>query len=366
MKTVCRAVATLLVSGARFSPVRVASVGAAVALFLSAALLGPLAEQAAAQELSLFRIGTGGVGGTYYPIAGLIAQAISNPAGTCEAGDTCGVPGLVAVAQSSSGSVANVKDIAAGRIESGFVQSDVAYWAYAGSHDFQGDGRLPGLRAIANLYPESFHLVVRRDSGIARVGDLTDKRVALDQAGSGTLVGARLVLEAFDLSEEALQVSYLKSDDAMDRLITGELDAFFLVAGYPAKVVEWAGEHTEIALVPIDGPETAELVKLNPFLQSDSIPAGTYPGVGAVNTLSVAAQWITRADIDDQTIYGILDALWRSDARRLLDRGHAKGRSIRLDTALDGIGLPLHDGAQQFYRDIGLIQRRTANSRQPG
>jgi len=340
---------------------------AAAAALTAGILAGILAVAgASAEQLLLFRIGTGGVGGTYYPIAGLVAQAISNPAGTCEAGDTCGVPGLVAVAQSSSGSVANVKDIAAGRIESGFVQSDVAFWAYSGINAFETEGRLTSLRAIANLYPESFHLVVRRDSGIAGVADLTDKRVALDQAGSGTLVGARLVLEAYGLTEDALAVSYLKSDDAMEKLAAGDLDAFFLIAGYPANVVQWASEQTAIDLVPIAGPETDALVKRNPFLQKDHIPAGTYSGVGETQTLSVAAQWITREDVSTATIYGILNALWRSDARRLLDRGHAKGRSIRLDTALDGIGLPLHDGALQFYHDIGLIQKRATSSRSPG
>jgi len=324
------------------------------------------AAPAAAEELSLFRIGTGGVGGTYYPIAGLVAQAISNPAGTCEHDSSCGVAGLVAVAQSSSGSVANVHDIATGRIESGFVQSDVAYWAYNGVNAFAGEGRQTSLRAIANLYPESFHIVVRRDSGIVGVADLAGRRVALDQAGSGTLVGARLVLEAFGLTESALEVAYLKSDDAMERLVAGKLDAFFLIAGYPAQVVQWAAEQTEIALVPITEEQTAALVQLNPFLRSDSIPAGVYPGVGEVATLTVAAQWITREDISAATIYGILNALWRSDARRLLDRGHVKGRSIRLETALDGIAIPLHEGALQFYRDIGLIRQRDASARSPG
>jgi hypothetical protein len=343
---------------------------AATAVLLAAAWLAapaglPAAGPAAAEELSLFRIGTGGIGGTYYPIAGVVAQAISNPARTCEFGDTCGVPGLVAVAQSSSGSVSNVRDIAAGRVESGFVQSDVAFWAFTGVNDFEVEGRQTSLRAIANLYPESFHIVVRHDSGIASVTDLAGKRVALDQAGSGTLVGARLVLEAFGLTEASLEVSYLKSDDAMERLVAGKLDAFFLIAGYPAKVVQWAGEQTAIRLIPIAGEATAALVAVNPLLQRDIIPAGVYDGVGEIQTLSVAAQWITREDISAETIYSILDALWRSDARRLLDRGHAKGRSIRLETALDGIGIPLHDGALRFYRDKGLIQRRDASTRSP-
>ncbi len=332
----------------------VAGAGITVALGIGAS--GP----AAAQELSLFRIGTGGVGGTYYPIAGMVAQAISNPSGSCESGSTCGVPGLVAVAQSSSGSVANVKDIAAGRIESGFVQSDVAFWAFKGINAFESDGRQTSLRAITNLYPESFHIVVRKGSGIETVGDLTGKRVALDEAGSGTLVGARLVLDAFGLTEGTVEVAYLKSDDAMEKLVAEELDAFFLIAGYPAKVVQWVSEQAAIELVPIVGKETATLVELNPFLHLDTIPGGVYDGVGEVATLSVAAQWITREDISDDTVYGILESLWRSDARRLLDRGHAKGRTIRLETALEGIGIPLHEGALRFYRDNGLIPRQSS------
>ncbi|MEO3430991.1 TAXI family TRAP transporter solute-binding subunit [Pelagibius sp. CAU 1746] len=316
---------------------------------------------AAAQELTLFRIGTGSIGGTYYPIAGLVAQAISNPSGNCERGETCGVPGLVAVAQSSSGSVTNVKDIAAGRIESGFVQSDVAFWAYSGTEAFRDEGRQGNLRAIANLYPESFHIVVRRDSGIGSVADLLGKRVALDEVGSGTLVGAQLVLNAFGLTDDTIHVAYLKSDDAIERLVAGDLDAFFLVAGYPAKVIQWANENTEIDLVPISGPEISTLVEGNPFLHIDEIPAGVYDGVSGVKTVSVAAQWITRDDVSAETVYGILQSLWRGDARRLLDRGHAKGRVIRLETALEGIGIPLHDGALRFYREIGLTRRSDAS-----
>lgn len=335
------------------SAIRAAATAALIALAGAVAAGLP----AAAETLSLFRIGTGGIGGTYYPVAGLVAQAISNPAGTCEAGAACGVPGLVAVAQSSSGSVANVDDIAAGRIESGFVQSDVAFWAYSGTAAFAAKGRQTGLRAIANLYPESFHIVVRRDSGIATIADLAGKRVALDQTGSGTLVGARLVLEAFGLDERALEVAYLKSDDAMERLVAGELDAFFLVAGYPAQVVEWASEQTAIALLPIAGAPAEALLKRNAFLRPDTIPPGVYTGVAEVATLSVAAQWITREDVSAATIYHILIALWRGEARSLLDHGHLKGRSIRLETALDGIEIPLHEGALQFYREVGLLQR---------
>ena len=123
-------------------------------------------------SLSFFRIGTGSTGGTYFPIGGLIANIISNPPGSrsCEKGGSCGVPGLIAVAQSTEGSVHNVDAIAVGEIESGLSQSDVAYWAYTGTGVYGQRGPVTQLRLIANLYPESLQIVVRRDSDIAAIG----------------------------------------------------------------------------------------------------------------------------------------------------------------------------------------------------
>ncbi len=120
-----------------------------------------------AQDITFFRILTGGTVGTYFPIGGLIANAISNPPGSrpCEDGGSCGVPGLVATSVASNGSVANVAAIGAGTAQSGFVQSDIAYWAYTGTGIYDGRPKVDFLRAIANLYPESFQLVVRKGSG---------------------------------------------------------------------------------------------------------------------------------------------------------------------------------------------------------
>src|SRR5215510_4456788 len=127
-----------------------------------------------AQEITFFRILTGGTVGTYFPIGGLIANAISNPPGSraCADGGSCGVPGLVATAVASNGSVANVAGIAGGSMQSGFVQSDVAYWAYNGSGIYEGRPKADVLCAIANLYPESFQLVARSGAGMKSIKDL--------------------------------------------------------------------------------------------------------------------------------------------------------------------------------------------------
>lgn len=321
------------------------------------ALLGS-SQSLLAQEMKFFRIGTGGVAGTYYPIGGLIADIISNPPGArpCDKGGSCGVPGLVAIAQSANGSVANVNGIKSGALESGFAQSDVAYWAHTGTGIYDGQGEVENLRAIASLYPESIHLVARKDSDIKSVRDLEGKRVSLDEPGSGTLVDSRIILEAFGLTEDDIEAEYIKPSPAVAKMRDGQLDAFFIVSGYPTGSVVELASAIDADLVPIDGPEVDALIEQYQFFTRDVIPAGTYEGIGETNTLSVGAQWVVGAEVDEELIYGITSALWHDNARKLLDNGHAKGRAITPDTALDGIGIPLHPGAERYYREMDLLQ----------
>jgi TRAP transporter TAXI family solute receptor len=327
-----------------------------LATLLGAALMG-VAAMAGAQEMQFFRIGTGGVAGTYYPVGGLIADIISNPPGArpCDKGGSCGVPGLVAIAQSANGSVANVNAIKSGALESGFAQSDVAHWAYTGTGIYDGKGELENLRAIASLFPESIHLVARADAGIATVADLAGKRVSLDEPGSGTLVDARIILEAFGLSEDDIEAAYIKPSPAVAKMRDGQLNAFFIVAGFPTGSVVELCASIDCALVPIDGEARAALLERYQFFAEDVIPAGTYEGVDETATVSVGAQWVVGAEVDEELVYGITKALWHDNARKLLDHGHAKGRAITLDTALDGIGIPLHAGAERYYREAGRL-----------
>ena len=328
-------------------------------MILTLALLAVLGgmPSAPAQEMRFFRIGTGGVAGTYYPIGGLIADIISSPPGArpCNKGGSCGVPGLVAIAQSSNGSVANVNAIKSGELESGFVQSDVAYWAYTGTGIFEDQGKVENLRAIANLYPESVHIVARKDAQIASVRDLAGKRVSLDEPGSGTLVDARIILGAFGLSESDLQAEYIKPSPAVAQIRDNQLDAYIIVAGYPTGSVVELSASVGADLVPIDGPEVDALLENYQFFARDLIPAGTYEGIGETPTISVGAQWVVGAEVDEELVYGITKALWHETARQLLDNGHAKGKAITLETALDGVAIPLHPGAERYYREVGLL-----------
>ena len=329
-----------------------------------AALLGGLGttlggvSAAAQQDVTFFRIGTGGTIGTYYPVGGLIANAISNPPGsrTCADGGSCGVPNLIGTAVATDGSVSNVAGIAGGRMQSGFVQSDVAYWAFNGTGIYDGKPKVDVLRAIATLYPETFHVVVRRDSGIKTIRDLKGKRVSLDEPGSGTLVDARLILAAYGISEKDIKAEYKKPQQLADRLKDSALDAYFTVAGWPEGAVAALAATTEVALVPIEGPEIEALLKQYSFFAADEIPDGAYKNVAGVKTVSVNAIWATSSKQPDDLIYNVTAALWNANTRKLLDSGHAKGRSIKLESALQGLGIPLHVGAEKFYKEKGLIK----------
>lgn len=316
-----------------------------------------LAAPAPAQDMKFFRIGTGGTAGTYFPIGGLIANGISNPPGSraCNEGGACGVPGLVAAAIAANGAVANVNDVHAGRLEAGLTQSDIAFWMMHAIGPFADRSAAPDLRAIANLYPEMVHVVVRRDSDIRSIADLKGKRVSLDEQGSGTLADARIILDAFGLSEGALEPFYLKPPDAGRMLASGGIDAFLFVGGVPVSAIAELAAEIDISLVPIPAAEAAPVLAGYPFFSTGEIAGGAYRGVGAVPTVRVGAILMTSARQDEKLIYEVTQALWSANSRKLLDTGHPTGRQIRFENALKGLAIPLHRGAERYYRESGLL-----------
>jgi hypothetical protein len=325
---------------------------------VAAILTGGLAAPTLAQDLKFFTIGTGGTAYTYYPVGGVIANAISKPPGSrdCGEGGSCGVDGLIASAVSSRGSVDNVNAIISGLRSSGFAQSDVAYWAYSGTGTMEGKEPAKDLRTIAALFEEHIHLVALKDGGINGVADLKGKRVSLDEPGSGTYVDAKLILEANGLAVSDVDAEALKGNAASEALRNGKIDAFFVVAGYPTGSLVELASAADIKLVPIDGDGAKALAEKYGFFAQSEIPAGVYQGVDAVSTVSVGAQWFTSAKEDTDLIYKITKALWNPESRTLLDVGHAKGKTITLETALSGVGVPLHPGAEKFYKEAGLIK----------
>jgi uncharacterized protein len=331
---------------------------ACASLFLAAALLvTAVAVAATAPEARFFRIGTAATGGSFFEIGGVVAGAISGPTGgpPCGHGGNCGVPGLVAVAQATPGSIENLRMINGGQIESGFAQADLAGWAYHGSKIFAESGPQRQLRTIASLFPEAAHLVVRTDSPIQKIADLKGKRISLGESGSGTAADAAVFLATAGFKEKDIHRKFLRPGPAAEELKSGDIDAFFLVGGYPIPAIRDLAATVPIRLVAFDDSLLDRLKRDFPFYHRAAIPAGTYPGIdGETNTLGFYALWLVNADTDSDLVYAITQSLWNKDTRRLLDAVDPLGRKVTLSHALDGVSVPLHDGAARFYQEQGL------------
>jgi TRAP transporter TAXI family solute receptor len=310
-----------------------------VAAFSLAAIAGGVI----AQDKQFFRIGTGGTAGTYYPIGGIIANAVSTDK-------------IVATAQATNGSVANVNAIASGAAESGFSQSDVATWAFTGTGIYEGKPKVEDLRAIANLYPETVHVVVKKGLNVKSIADLKGKRISIDEPGSGSLVNAKAILAAYGIKDGDYKAENLKPGPAAEKLKDGGVDAFFITGGFPLAAVTELATTTGVELLPIEGPEAEKLRAGFKFFAEDSIPEGAYKDVKGVKTVSVGAQWVTSAKVPTDLVYEITKAVWNDKTRAVLDAGHAKGKAIQAKTALMGLGIPLHPGAEKFYKEAGLLK----------
>ena len=330
---------------------------------LALAAVGALAVGgiAQAQSPTFFRIGTGGAGGTYFPIGGTIANAISAPPGSraCEDGGQCGVPGLVAIAQSTTASVFNNAAVENGELEAGMAAADVTRSMYLGEGKFEGKPH-PKLRVVANLFPEDLHLVLPAGQTIGSLADLEGKRVGIAQAGSGTQVAVLQMLDAWGVNRDNMEEAELNNSQSAERLADGQLDAYFYAAGWPVAAMIQLASTKGMNLHSFTDEDLQKINGIIPAYIPSAIPAGVYEGVDQeTKTPAVSALLNVSADLDEELVYGITKALWNDNSRKLLDNGHPKGKQITPDTALDGImelGVPLHPGAERFYKEAGLLK----------
>jgi TRAP transporter TAXI family solute receptor len=332
---------------------------------LAAALTRPL--RALAQDIRYFRIGTGETGGSLFILGGVIASAVSNPPGSrsCDDGGSCGVPGLIALAQTTAGSVENVISIGSGQLDSGLSQADVAYWAYTGKDIFEHSGAIAKLRAIANLYEESLHVVVHRGSKMKSIADLKNARVNLGPKDSGNLLTARLVLKVFGLSEKKLRADYSDFAAASTKFASGALDALVVLGEVPLPALVDLAARVPITLLPVGGEKIAQLRLDHDFLSVDVIPADSYQGGAITSTVGIGIIWLVSADLDEGLVHDLTKALWNKENRKLLDETGALGRQVRPGAALQAIPVPVHPGAQSFYSELEMQPQTPAGAPGP-
>ena len=199
------------------------------------------------------------------------------------------------------------------------------------------------------------HVVVRASSDIQGIRDLKLKRVSLGEQSSGTLVNARAVLEAYGMTELDVLPMFLQPGPAADLLAKDGLDAFFVNAGLPSAAIAALARATPIRLLSIAGGEREAVLKKFPFFAPRIIPGGSYEGVAGVETLGIGVQYLISDTVDEKLAYGITAALWHPATQKLWENVGPLANSIKLETALDGLALPLHPGAALYYFEKNMV-----------
>ncbi|MBX3507832.1 MAG: TAXI family TRAP transporter solute-binding subunit [Parvibaculum sp.] len=346
---------------------RAVAAGLGIAAFLALALFIYLSPPASLEEapetVTFFQIGTGSPGDEYFAVGERLAAAISRPPGTprCERGLPCGVAGLVAVAKSSAGPVANVRAVSSRHFDSALVAAPVLDLATRAETPFRGEPPVRNLRAIAGVYREALYLVARRNSGITGIPGLKDMRVSVGPAGSGTREAALPVLAVHSLGRRTVQLFEHDTPAAIDLLLRGQLDAFFLVDALPSAEIASLAARGAIDIVPLDDAELGQLVRPGSNFQRIEIPEGLYPFIPETRTLGVSMIWVVNEAVDADLVYRITQTLFYPGNRQLLSGSGLAGllpgdEGAAERFAIASLPVPLHEGAARYYAERGLVE----------
>lgn len=314
----------------------------------AAALLMPKA--AAAQAVRFFRIAAGPIGGTMFPAAGWIAQAISNPPGSrpCDRYGSCGVPGLIALAQSTDGSIANIEALRARSIDAALAYAATAHDARAGTGAFKAP--FAGLCAVATLAPEAVHVLVRRGGAVKTIADLKGKRVAVGVEADGPAAVAEAVLKAHGIGAKQYRPLALNPDAAAGALASGEIDAMVFLARPPAAVArQMIADHGGV-LLPLDPEKMQAAIKADPYLFVATIPADAYGAAAPAPTLATLPVLLVRAELEAELVTAMSRALWL--AVKDADGDHPLDRESFSAAQIGRRGVPLHPAAQAFRDEL--------------
>jgi len=291
-------------------------------------------------ETIFISIATGGTGGVYYPLGGAMAKIFNE-----------NIEGANANAEATGASIANIQLVEDGDAQLALIQNDISYYAYEGIEMYEDKGKQESVRGMATVYPETIQIVAHGDSGIESVEDMVGKKVAVGDVGSGTEANARQILAAHGITYDDITPDYLSFAEAADNLRDGHIDAAFITAGFPTAAITEITQVSDVKIVPV-AQDIVDALKVDyPFYTGVEIPAGTYRGQDDdVNTVAVMAMLVVPADMDEELAYNMTKALFEN--LDVLAAAHDRGADLKLESALDGMSLPLHPGVQKYFDEV--------------
>lgn len=295
-------------------------------------------KESSGGEKKFINIATGGTSGTYYPLGGALADILNK-----------NVKGANASAQSTGASVANVNLLKEGKVDIGFIQNDISYYAVNGVEMFK-DKAVKNLKGLATLYPETIQIVTTKKTGIKTFADIKGKCVAVGAAGSGTEANARQILEAAGITYDDIKVQYLSFGEAASALKDGNVDVAFVTAGFPTAAIQDLATQHEVVLLPVDSAMADALIKKYPYYTKIKIPAKTYNNVDTdVEAVAVKCMLVVTDKMSDELGYDIVKALYSNLDR--MKAAHNVAKLITKETAKEGMSIPLNKGAEKFFNE---------------
>ncbi len=318
--------------------IRVSSTIALRRIAAAAVALALAAAPARAEEF--INILTGGTSGVYYPMGVALSKIYADK-----------IPGARPSVQATKASVENLNLLQQGKGEIAFTLGDSLIAAWKGDEEAGFKAPLKKLRGVSAVYPNFIQIVAAKDSGIRTLADLKGKRLSVGAPKSGTELNAREILKAAGLSYKDLgKVEYLPFAESVELVKNRQLDATLQSAGLGVASIRDLAASVEIVVVSVPADVVA---KAGPPFVAVSVPANTYTGqTQSVPTAAVVNYLVTHEGVKDETIYQMTKSMYENlDA---LAAAHAAGRGVKLESALDGMPVPLHAGAARYYKEKGL------------
>lgn len=309
---------------------------------LLAAALAFTASTTAVAAPTFINILTGGTSGVYYPIGVGLSQLYGN-----------GISGVKVSVQATKASVENLNLLQAGRGELALALGDSVADAWQGNAEAGFKAPLTQLRAIANTYPNYIQIVASETSGIVELADLKGKRISVGAPKSGTELNARAIFKAAGLSyADMAQVQFLPYAESVELIKNRQLDATLQSSGLGMAAIRDLAATVAIRFVAI--PEDVTVAIGNAAYQPAVIPAGTYDGQDRdVPTVAINNLLISHSAVSDELAYQMTKLMFDNLVR--LGTAHSAAKDITLKTAAQGLPIPLHPGAERFYREAGAL-----------
>lgn len=313
---------------------RTATCALTAALFAASTAVSVRAE-------TFINVLTGGTSGVYYPLGVALSKIYGEK-----------IPDVRTQVQSTKASVENLNLLQKGRGEIGFALGDSVKLAWEGNAEAGFPQKLDKLRAIAAIYPNYIQIVASKDSGVKSFQDLKGKGLSVGAPKSGTELNARAIFGALNMSYDDLgKTEYLPFSESVELIKNRQLDATLQSAGLGVASIRDLAASLPIQMVAVPA-EVAE--KLGAPYVAAEIPAGTYDGqTEAVPTLAVRNILVTHSGVSDEVAYQMTKQLFENLPDMVA--AHKAAAAIKPDTATKGVPVPLHPGAERYYKEKGLL-----------